>query len=162
MSLQHRWLAISLALTVGLPLSHPRPIHAEEDESGTVGLRGLIVLALQNDAGLVALRNNIPVEVARKRAAVQWRDPEIRIGYSKEDNIQMDQPYTRSGAVTETIASSGTSDTISGLNGTDSQTGGNNQAGSTSRIGSSSQTGSSSETRTTPSVSSAEKNSPRM
>ena len=151
MPLQHRWLAISLALTVGFALFLPRPIHAEPDESGSVGLRDLIVLALQNDPGLVALRNNIPVEVARKRAAVQWRDPEIRIGYSKDDNVQLDQPYTRSGTVTETIAGSGTSNTISGLNGTDSQTrtGSNNQTGSTSRIGSSNQTGSSAETRTT-------------
>lgn len=149
MSLQHRWLAISLALTVGFPLSHPRPIHAEDDESGAVGLRELVVLALQNDPGLVALRNNIPVEVARKRAAVQWRDPEIRIGYAKEDNVQIEQPYTRSGSVTETIAGSGTSNTVSGLNGTDVQAGGNNQSGSTSQFGSSNQSGRSNETRTT-------------
>ena len=71
MSLQHRWLAILLALTVGFPLSPSRPARAEEDDGGTIGLRDLIVLALQNDPGLVALRSNIPVEVARKRAAVQ-------------------------------------------------------------------------------------------
>jgi outer membrane protein TolC len=149
MSLQHRWLAISLALAVGFPFSLPGPTHAEPEGSGAIGLRELIVLALQNDPGLVALRNNIPVEVARKRAAVQWRDPEIRIGYSKDDNVQIDQPYTRSGSITETIASNSTSNTVGGRTGTDTQTGGSNQSGSTSQFGTSSQSGRSNETRTT-------------
>ena len=123
MSFRHRWLAVSLALAVGIPLSHPRPIHAGQDEKGSVGLRDLIVLALQNDPGLVALRSNIPVEVAKKRAAVQWRDPEIRVGFAKDDNLQLDQPYTRSGTATQTTGVSGNRQEIGGLNGSASQRG---------------------------------------
>lgn len=98
---------------------------------GEVGLRELIALALENDPELVALRLNVPVEEAKKRAAVQWRDPEIRFGYDTDDNLQLDQPYTRSGRETQTV------------------TGDSSTAESGGRNGDVSQTGSSTETRTT-------------
>lgn len=82
-----------------------------------MGLRDLIVLALQNDPALVALRSNISVEEARKRAAVQWRDPELRLGISRDDNIQLDQPYTRSGSITESYGSRSTGQETGGPNG---------------------------------------------
>ena len=50
------------------------------------------MLALQNEPGLVALRQNVPVEEARKRAAAQWRDPELRVGFSKDEDLSFG-PY---------------------------------------------------------------------
>ena len=86
---------VSLAFAAGIFLFCCRPAPAEPKKSGqplrSIGLRDLIVLALQNDPGLVAMRNNISVEEARKRAAVQWRDPELRLGIRKEDNDWLDE-----------------------------------------------------------------------
>jgi outer membrane protein TolC len=134
MSTRHRWLAVYLSFAVSCPFSIPTGLagsNAPGQPSGEVGLRELIELALENDPTLTALRLNIPVEEARKRAAVQWRDPEIRFAYDTDDNLQLDQPYERSGTVTETIDGSGSV----------SETGGNN--------GDFSESSSSSESRTT-------------
>lgn len=107
------WLGFLSILFSGLP-----PADGEESApAGAVGLRELTVLALQNDPGLVALRHNIPVEEAKKRAAVQWRDPELRFGISRDANIQLDDPYTRSGTSTETFTTRGNSTESGGLNG---------------------------------------------
>lgn len=107
------WLGFLSILFSGL-----LPADGEESApAGAVGLRELTVLALQNDPGLVALRHNIPVEEAKKRAAVQWRDPELRFGISRDANIQLDDPYTRSGTSTETFTTRGNSTESGGLNG---------------------------------------------
>jgi len=148
-----RSFRIVVPLATAMALACPRPIDAEEDDTvqpeGGVGLRELIELALQNDPGLIALRSNLPVEEARKRAAVQWRDPEIRLGISKDDNLQLDQPYTRSGSVTEAVTRSGTSGTVGSFSGTDQQRGADGGPGTTSQLRSTSQSGDSTETRTT-------------
>ncbi len=98
MSLRHSWLVVFLSITAGNSLFLQVPINAEQSNSaqltGSVGLRDLIALSLQNDPGLVALRRNIPVEVAAKRAAVQWRDPELRLGHTKNDDLLLDHPGT--------------------------------------------------------------------
>ena len=117
------WLGFLSILFSGL-------LPAEGEESvptGAVGLRELTVLALQNDPGLVALRHNIPVEEAKKRAAVQWRDPELRFGISRDANIQLDDPYTRSGTSTETFTTRGNRTESGGLNG--NATGGETTSG---------------------------------
>lgn len=107
------WLGFLSILFSGL-----LPADGEESApAGAVGLRELTVLALQNDPGLVALRHNIPVEEAKKRAAVQWRDPELRLGISRDANIQLDDPYTRSGTSSETFTTRGNSTESGGLNG---------------------------------------------
>lgn len=125
MSTRHRWFAVYLALAVCLPSPNlpAKPPTAADSATGPVGLRDLIVLALQNDPELVALRLNIPIEEARKRAAWQWRDPEIRIGHSKDDNIQLDQPYYRSGSIRETINGDLNRTETGGRNGTTNETG---------------------------------------
>ena len=76
MSFRHSRVTVSFAfaaIAVLLTTSYPEPLLAEAEgsaqSSGSVGLRDLIVLALQNEPGLVALRQNVPVEEARKRAA---------------------------------------------------------------------------------------------
>lgn len=101
MLFRHCRLVVYFAFTIGNPFFYPESIRAEQNKSvqaiGSVGLRDLIVLALQNDPGLVALRNNIPVEEARKRAAVQWRDPELRFGVRKDDDLQLDELRNRRG-----------------------------------------------------------------
>lgn len=114
MSLRHSRITLPFALAaiaVLLTTSHPEPLLAEGEGSaqseGSVGLRDLIALALQNDPGLVALRQNIPVEEARKRAAAQWRDPELRVGFSKDEDLSFDPtaitPQRLAGAQTNNL-----------------------------------------------------------
>ena len=118
MSIRHRCLAVCLALTAIAFLSSNQTTFAADSAqpSGEVGLRELIQLALKNDPKLVQLRSQIPVEEAKKRAIPlnQWRDPELRLEYSRDNNIQLDQPFERSGQVTErfdTTSSENTSGT---------------------------------------------------
>jgi len=120
MSTRHRWLAVYLAVSVALPIS-TSPIQAGPNESGQpvgeVGLQELIELALKNDPKLAALRLNVPVAEAEKRAVVQWRDPELRLSYQTDDNVQLESPFERSGRVTETIRGSGAAEETGGRNG---------------------------------------------
>jgi outer membrane protein TolC len=113
MSIRHRFLGVYLAFTLVFPLSisqtHAGSNHSDQPV-GQVGLRELIALALRNDPALVKLRGQISIEEAEKRAVRmnQWRDPEIRVGFSKDDNVQLDQPYTERGTVRESISDSNT------------------------------------------------------
>ncbi len=120
MSTRHRWLAVYLAVTVALPIS-TSPIQAGPNESGQpvgeVGLQELIELALKNDPKLTALRLSVPVAEAEKRAVVQWRDPELRLSYQTDDNVQLESPFERSGRVTETIRGSSAAEETGGRNG---------------------------------------------
>lgn len=121
MSIRHRCLAVYLAFTVALPISIPHSYAGPNSQAqpvGEVGLRELVALALKNDPKLAALRSRVPVEEAKKRAVrlQQWRDPEIRISHSKEDNIQLDEPYTRSGTLVERISGSGDRTDTGGTN----------------------------------------------
>ncbi|MGI9240021.1 MAG: TolC family protein [Verrucomicrobiales bacterium] len=120
MSTRHRWLAVYLAVTVAFPCSPHNAQAGSRDSdqpSGEVGLRELIDLALKTDPTLVALRLNIPVAEAEKRAVVQWRDPEIRLAYDTDDNIQLEPAFERSGRTTETINSGSGSQGTGGRNG---------------------------------------------
>ena len=147
MSTRHRWLAVYLTLTVCLSFSiFPSKLPATAvNAGGSVGLRELIELALQNDPELVALRLNLPVEEARKRAAWEWRDPEIRFGWGTDDNVQLEQPYTRSGVSRESI--DGRSDSRDSSTSSDQRRSDDRSSSSNNERSSSSETGSSAETR---------------
>lgn len=120
---QNRPVAVVAVLALAGGLSGPGPalLRAEGSPNGpptgSVGLRELVELALRNDPGLVALRKNIPVEEARKRAAVQWRDPELRLGMAREGDVQLDEPYSRRGTVTESFGSRSGREESGGPNG---------------------------------------------
>ncbi len=63
-------------------------------ESGPLGLRDLIILALQRHAKLAQLRGDIGVKAAEVEAADDWKDPEIRLGWTTEADRQVRSPYT--------------------------------------------------------------------
>lgn len=83
-----------VACVIGAPFSLPAEDRAPASAGGSVGLRELVRLALQNDPGLVSMRRNLSVEEARKRTITQWRDPEVRLGLSRDDNLYNDEPVT--------------------------------------------------------------------
>ena len=63
-------------------------------QSGPLRLRDLIVLALQRHAKLAELRGDIRVKAAEVEAADDWKDPEIRLGWTTEADRQVRSPYT--------------------------------------------------------------------
>jgi outer membrane protein TolC len=79
------------AVLAALPLSvsaGPAPTG-----SGPVGLAELIALGLKNDPALIASRGEISIAEARKRAARDWPDPQIRFRKTWGYN-DVPQPYT--------------------------------------------------------------------
>ncbi|MEZ5300592.1 MAG: TolC family protein [Verrucomicrobiales bacterium] len=63
-------------------------------ESGPVSLSDLYTLAMEHDSELRELRGDVIIAEWEKRAVKDWRDPEVRLGwsYSSED---LGDPYTR-------------------------------------------------------------------
>ena len=65
----------------------------EDDFPGPLGLKELIAIALKNDPNLVELRGEITIGQAKKVAEKDWRDPELRIARSWENDVELDRPY---------------------------------------------------------------------
>ena len=87
-------------LSISITLSCILTGSAKEDEpqagpgQKTIGLSELIALGLKNDPKLIGLRGEITIATARKKAARDWPDPQIRFRKSWGYN-EIPAPYTQ-------------------------------------------------------------------
>ncbi|MCP4846527.1 MAG: TolC family protein [Verrucomicrobiaceae bacterium] len=90
----------SCLLSISITLSSMLSGSANDDESQVaagqkeIGLSELIALGLKNDPQLIALRGEITIATARKKAARDWPDPQIRFRKSWGYN-EIPAPYTQ-------------------------------------------------------------------
>lgn len=90
--LNHGWLAAAaVALVSGWMACVP--VRAGEmagvPETGPLTLDQLIQLALANDPELAELRGEIGIARAKERAAKDWRDPEIRFQWQRDNDVEL-------------------------------------------------------------------------
>jgi outer membrane protein TolC len=104
------------------PLAKPgkkNPLIADEEippvaPTGPLNLQQLIDLALFNNMDVVEARNKIAVAQAKRKAATDWRDPEIRLSYSEQTDIELGDPFTER-AISQTYTSGSEYDRESSL-----------------------------------------------
>jgi outer membrane protein TolC len=88
--------ACCLSILIALSCALPRLAHGDDQPAGgkdnKAGLAELIALGLQNNPQLIALRGEITIATARKQAARDWPDPQIRFRKSWAYN-EIPPPY---------------------------------------------------------------------
>ncbi|MGI8604654.1 MAG: TolC family protein [Verrucomicrobiales bacterium] len=104
-----------LAATPSVLAPAPLPdLYAEIDESGILGRSELILMALRANPRVWRFRSEMAFFAAAEHAAYDWRDPELRIGYSREFEPDVQRPYTERRSIAgseralETRSSAGT------------------------------------------------------
>ncbi len=89
--------ACCLSILISLSCALPRLAHGGDQQDGgnenKAGLAELIALGLKNSPQLIALRGEITIATARKQAARDWPDPQIRFRKSWAYN-EIPPPYT--------------------------------------------------------------------
>lgn len=63
-------------------------------ESGPLNLEQLIQLGIYNNLKVLKARTEADIAVAERKKATDLKDPEIRISYSKQTDVEVGDPYT--------------------------------------------------------------------
>jgi outer membrane protein TolC len=86
-----------------VPFPSSEEIRSSVSATGQLGERELVLLAIANRPELEALRGEVTVATAKKAAAHDLQNPEVRVSYSEDSDGRLLQPYTE----TESIQTTG-------------------------------------------------------